>query len=356
MRTFECQCGNTLFFENTICVACGNEVGWCPGCRRISALLPQENGNYKCANSECGVLLTKCHNYAVENVCNRCIIVDDETPREFCDYCRFNDTIPDLSVEGYREKWYRLEQAKRRLLYSLDLLKLPYGSEEDGFDPPLSFDFKADTGADVERNWSTKEGERIFTGYAAGKITINIREADPVEREKARVAFAEPHRTLIRHFRHEMGHFYWQVLVANGPVDEFRTLFGDHEQPAYADAIQRYYAEGPPADWQQNFVTAYATMHPWEDFAESFASYLEMASLLDTALTFGFRESCEPTTASLDDMLVAHQKMGIKLNELSRNMGLVDMIPTILPPPAVEKLRFIHRLVTETRAAAVGDE
>ena len=138
MQTFNCTCGNTLYFENSQCLSCGQETGWCPACRSITALLRDSEGFYRCGNAACGHVLVKCFNYAQENVCNRCISADKATPgsASLCDCCKYNDTIPDLSVEGNKEKWARLEVAKRRLFFNLDLLGLPHGTEESALIRP----------------------------------------------------------------------------------------------------------------------------------------------------------------------------------------------------------------------------
>lgn len=347
MKTFHCQCGNTVFFENTRCVACNHELGWCPACRNVVTLLPAGDGQFRCANGSCKTLLSKCHNYAVEHVCNRCCQVPDDSskPADFCDYCRFNDTIPDLSVAGNREMWQRLESAKRRLLYTLDLLKLKYGRSEDGVPLPLTFDFKADVVHKRKWWWAMGKEERVYTGHADGRITINLREADAVEREKSRVFFQEAHRTIIGHFRHEIAHLYWQMLVEGQCEPEFKAAFGDHENPSYSDAQEQYYQDGPANNWQASYVSAYATMHPWEDFAETFATYLDMVSVLDTALHMGVANSCDPTHADLPTMVERYVGLGIVLNEMNRAMGLIDLVPEILLPPIVAKMQFVHDLV-----------
>ncbi len=347
MKTFHCTCGNTLFFENTQCLRCGHEVGWCPACENLTAIAIEPAGGHRCGLSSCGALLVKCHNYAVEHVCNRCIVRQGELPStgNLCDYCRFNDTIPDLSLEGNREKWARLEAAKRRLLYSLDVLGLPYGTAAEGIDPPLSFDFKSDTSQQTKWWWTTGEKESVHTGHANGKITINIREADPVELEKNRVSLNEAHRTVIGHFRHEIGHYYWQMLVQGQCEDEFKAVFGDHESPNYAVAMEAYYQNGPAPNWQQSHVSAYASMHPWEDFAETFATYLDMVSVLDTAGNVGVSESFDPGLADLDSMVARYQRLGIVINELNRSMGLLDLVPEIMVPAVVDKMRCVHNLV-----------
>lgn len=354
MKTFNCICGNTLFFENSQCLSCGQDVGWCPACCRISTLRHEFDGVYLCANADCRAKLAKCHNYAVENVCNRCIPLNAALPdpETLCDCCVYNDTIPDLSIGGNREKWGRLEAAKRRLFYTLDLLGLPHGTAASGFDPPLAFDFKADSIPSNEFWRAMGKEERVYTGHVDGKITINIREADPAERESIRVEFDEAHRTLIGHFRHEIGHYYWDLLVKAKREAHSVGIFGDHENPSYAEALDRHYREGAPAGWQQNFISAYATMHPWEDFAETFAAYLELTSVLYTANNVGLGPVPDVRTADFPEMVNAKRKLSVAMNEMNRTMGLLDFYPKILMPPVVEKMRFVHELVRSNSVAS----
>jgi hypothetical protein len=324
-------------------------VGHCPNCRRIVTLVPAEDGTYRCGNDECQAALVKCANYRDHDVCNRCVTVEKAAEQPLCDCCRFNATIPDLSVEGNLQKWYRLEAAKRRLFYDLSELGLPYGTSADGIEPPLTFDFKADVIPKADF-WRSLAKEKVYTGHAAGRITINIREADDVEREKLRVDMGEAHRTLIGHFRHEIAHFYWDMLVKGRREPEFVAVFGDHNQPSYAEALEAHYQNGPPADWALNYVSAYASMHPWEDFAETWATYLDMVSALDTAAHMGFHEPIDPRTAEIEPMVKLYQELGVALNEINRSMGLLDVVPEVIVPPVVEKLRYVHQLVAQGRA------
>jgi hypothetical protein len=357
MQTFACLCGNILFYENTACLACGREVGWCPLCQQLVALLPEACGGYRCGQPVCGTPLQKCHNYVVEQVCNRCLAVGAESqpPEALCDCCRYNETIPDLSVPGNREKWYRLEVAKRRLFYTLNLLGLPYGRASDGFSPPLAFDFKADVLPATHLWRAMGPAERVYTGHAHGKITLNIREADDVVREKLRVDFGEAHRTLIGHFRHEIGHYYWDLLVSGRCEVDFQCAFGDYQNPPYATALEQYYQSGPPPDWQQQYVSAYASMHPWEDFAETFATYLAMVCVLDTARHMGVDGVLVLPAADLDQMVVHYQRLGVVINEMNRAMGLIDLVPQVFVSPVIEKLRYLHTLVRTTGQISVKD-
>lgn len=349
MRKFNCSCGNTVFFENNQCVACGSELGWCPRCLSLRSLAVIAEGQYRCTDVNCGAILVKCHNYHTEEACNRCLIVESENTQPLCDYCCFNHTIPDLSVEGNREKWLRLEQGKRRLLYTLDMLDLPYGNDND-IEPKLSFDFKGDVITERKWWWTMGKEERVYTGHAGGKITINIREADDLEREKSRVSFKEAHRTVIGHFRHEIGHYYWDLLVKNKCEPTCVEIFGDHNNPSYSDALQHYYNEGPPPNWQHRFVSSYATMHPWEDFAECFATYLDMVSVLDTALHMGFIDNLNVRDADFKIMAEQYARLGVMLNEMNRAMGLLDLVPEILAPAILHKIEFVHGLVRQAAA------
>jgi hypothetical protein len=336
-----------------MCLSCGREVGYCPACRAIVVLLPADDEKFRCGNATCGALLEKCYNYVRYNVCNRCYIVDSvisngrcsEGPL-LCDCCRFTRVIPDLDVPGNLEKWYRLEAAKRRLFYELDLLQLPRESEEERERPALHFDFKGDMFPPDERRGSMSPHERVFTGHAQGTITINIREADDVERERLRAELGEPQRTLLGHFRHEIGHYYWDLLIKNKREADFAALFGDPTTPSYQEALNAYYQDGPPVNWQSQFVSAYATMHPWEDFAETFAHYLDIISMLDTAYHVGFSRA-SLFQLDLNRMIVQYQQLGIALNELNRSRGIIDIIPEVLTLRVREKLHFVHHLVVD---------
>jgi hypothetical protein len=190
----------------------------------------------------------------------------------------------------------------------------------------------------------------VYTGHATGCITINIREADDVVREKLRVELGEAQRTLIGHFRHEIGHYYWEQLVQGRREDDCRVVFGDHNSPTYVEAKEAYYANGAPANWREQYVSPYASMHPWEDFAETWATYLDLVSLLDTAAHTGLGGQTDVVRAELEPLIIRYQALGVALNELNRSQGLLDAVPEVFVPPVVEKLRYIHTLVQQGRA------
>ena len=326
-------------------------------CKGIHAMESDGNGNYQCTNPTCRAFVAKCYNYATYNICNRMVAQNGQHPAQhLCDYCQLTETIPDLSVGDNITKWYKLEVAKRRLLYLLDLIGLPYGSKAEHFELPLSFDFKQDIEPPTFFGWvSIGQGEKVYTGHANGKITININEADPVEREKLRVQMNETQRTLIGHFRHEIGHYYWQLLVQGKDEDAFKALFGDHESPTYSEALDYYYKNGPKENWAKGYISAYATMHPWEDFAETWGTYLDMIAVLDTADNTELLEMPgeDLGNAQLDEMLLRYEDLSLRVNEVNRSLGLPDLLPETFSEPVVDKLRYIHRLVKENRRVAV---
>jgi hypothetical protein len=196
----------------------------------------------------------------------------------------------------------------------------------------------------------------VVTGHANGLITISLAEADDAERERQRHRMAEPYRTLLGHFRHEIAHYYWSRLIAGSPrLQEFRGLFGD-EREDYAAALQRHYANGPPADWPTHFVTAYASAHPWEDFAETWAHYFHMIDTLEIAHAFGLtvrprlskgadmatRIDFDPYHAEMDRIIEAWLPLTFAVNSINRSMGLPDLYPFVLAPTVIAKLTFVH--------------
>ncbi len=361
MKLFECQvCGNALYFENIYCEACDAVLGFVPGTETLSALAAEGDGRWH-ALATPGSRHRFCAN-AEHGACNWLIPEDNEETR--CSACRLNRTIPDLSQPENWRRWHRLELGKHRLVYSLIRLGLPLANKADDPDAGLAFDFLADPGP------TFREGERVMTGHAQGLITINLGEADDAERERHRQDMAEPYRTLLGHFRHEIGHYYWERLVRDGSMlDPFRTLFGD-ERENYGTALQEHYAAGPPDGWAERYVSAYAAAHPWEDWAETFAHCLHIVDTLETAQAFGVR--IEPGTANggrdlatgidfdpydepdFDVLVRAWLPLTYAVNSLNRSMGQPDLYPFVLPPAVIEKLRFVHGALRAGRNTAVG--
>ena len=294
MNVFHCDhCDQLVFFENTVCVKCGNTLAYLPDLGDMGSLNPAGAGLWRSPLPRAeGRLYRLCDNYTQHNVCNW--VVRDDDPNTLCQSCRLTRVIPDLSRPGNKESWYKLEVAKRRLVYSLLALGCPVESKYDEPQRGLAFEFLADPVANG--------ASPVLTGHDDGVITLNVAEADDVERERRRVRLHEPYRTLLGHFRHEVGHYYWDRLIKDSPlIDDFRERFGDERQD-YAQALQQHYDQGPRIDWQQQFVSAYASVHPWEDWAETWAHYLHMTDTLETAAACGLtlrpRRADEPMLKS----------------------------------------------------------
>lgn len=347
MKLFVCDhCGNTVYFENAVCERCGHELGYIPHHNALISLIP-DNG-LLATPAFPGEAYVFCDN-ARHAACNW-LIPAMPGGDIYCAACRHNDTIPALSDPLNLSRWQVIERAKKRLFYSLLRLQLPLHTRSEDLQHGLSFRFLADMPV---------EAPPVLTGHDSGIITIALAEADDAERESRRTAMGEPYRTLLGHFRHEIGHHYWDLLVASTPtLSRFRALFGD-ETADYAQSLAAYYANGAPAGWSQTHISAYATAHPWEDFAETFAHYLHITDTVEMAGAFGVRARPRTEDASLAirldfDPYAAREMQTIVdnwvplaalLNNLNRAMGHPDAYPFILTPQVIEKLGFVHDLV-----------
>jgi hypothetical protein len=348
VNIFHCDhCDHIVFFENTQCVNCGHLLAFLPDIHRMGSLDSAGEGVWRMPPSSAHEqTYRQCANYAAHHVCNWAVVASD--PQTLCVSCRLTRVVPDVSVPEQRDAWSRLESAKRRLVYTLQGLALPLATRQDDPACGLAFDFPS--GAQ----------SAVLTGHVDGVITINIAEADDAERERRRVQFHEPYRTVLGHFRHESGHYYWDRLVRDGPrVESFRELFGDERQD-YAQALQRYYETGPTPNWSERFVTAYAGAHPWEDWAETWAHYLHMTDAIETAAGCGLsirpRRPGEPVLRPLKQgvspsvffnrLIESWFPLTYVLNNLNRGLGLPDAYPFVLSKLAIDKLRFVHETVS----------
>lgn len=353
MKAFTCECGNQLFFDNTQCLRCGRELGFLPEAMTLSALEPAADGLFQ--GLATGGRYRKCGNHVAHSVCNWMVAEDDG--HSLCRSCRLNAVIPNLSDPRNITLWYRIEQAKRRLLYGLFHLGLDARSKSVDPSRGLAFRFMEDPAHEDEFSNTLSSDHRVLTGHRAGVITINIREAEHSAREEMREKMNERYRTLLGHFRHESGHYYWMLLLDDDTkLAAFRELFGD-ERANYGAALKAYYANGPAADWGQRFVSAYASAHPWEDWAESWAHYLHMVDTIETAedLGFGFNDVPENANwSTFDELIDDWGRLTLALNMLNRSMGLPDAYPFVVTGMAAEKIRFIHQLIVDATQGAGG--
>lgn len=335
MRAFDCTCGGRLFIDSSSCVRCGALVGLCSACRQIVAPLAEGGGRFRCTTAGCNRTLVFCRNRTQYSCCNGFALDSGAGMAPLCRYCALSRVIPNLSIPENLDRWRTLEVAKCRVLLIFEQAGFPIDPGDSGV--PLSFEFKADT------------DQPVYTGHSGGVITINVAEADPVERERSRVRFGEPHRTLVGHLRHELGHYVWLRLVQGRCEEAFRELFGDDRQPPYSEALDRYYRQGPPPDWHGRFISAYATMHPWEDFAETFNAYLDMLAVLDTASYFQIAplDPWAHLGQGLWPLMRSYQQIGVVVNELNRDIGLHDLVPELFTEAVVRKLQYIHDLAAK---------
>jgi hypothetical protein len=359
-HTHRCRCGRPVFFRNSLCLGCGALLGYEPDRGEVRALLPGPGpGTWMVDSDETPApLFRRCANLDTPAGCNW--LLPAGHPSDLCISCRLNRTIPDLSDPDNCRYWRSIENAKRRLVAQLLAVGLPVKSKvEEDPERGVMFDFLR----------SPPGGPRIMTSHGEGLITLNVEEADDSIRERTRHEMHEPYRTLLGHFRHEIGHYYWDRLIAGTPWHEkFRALFGD-EREDYAAALQRNYQFGPPPDWHDRHISAYASVHPWEDWAECFAHYLHLVDSLDTALGYGMSgddievemepfkledlyDPEDPDAKRVLSLVNSWMDLVTALNELARSMGQQDFYPFILSRAVLRKLHFIQLVVKGERDAA----
>jgi len=337
VKTGKCRCRNRIFFNNHTCRNCSAALGRCTACGALTSLSGAD-ADWTC--DACGASVSPCSNQTL-GVCNSFNLES----QCLCKWCQYTAVLPDLSQPDNGRLWAAMESAKRRLLIQLEELGLPPFAAGTGESHPLSFQFMAET---TDSNGNVQP---VTTGHQNGVITIDLAEANSVHRERLRVRFGEPHRTLIGHLRHEVGHYIewaWEARLAEGPC---RGLFGDPGVADYSDAMEQYYQQGPPGNWEESFVSAYATMHPWEDFAETVNVYLDISAIATTANDLGGYQIDISPGGDADSFVKKVLNIVIEVSEYNFDLGLSPLLPENLPPKVMSKLAFIHSLRSEEPTA-----
>jgi hypothetical protein len=351
MKSYTCSnCKALLYFENNVCLNCQHPVGF--SAEKLSLITLEMNKQNQMVDVSKRRSVYKYCSNSVHGTCNWVIPAVQEYP--FCVACELNRTIPELSTPENLDRWKRIEIAKHRLVYSILRLRLPLEAKKLNDNHGIAFDFLADVSPQ----------ERVLTGHDHGTITLNIEEADEAARVRNKLDLGEKYRTLLGHFRHEIGHYYWEVLIENQPVlQQFREMFGD-EQKDYAQALQTYYQTGAPVDWMNNFISPYATAHPWEDWAETWAHYFHLMDTVETAYASGIginsgevklldlqsKINKDPyTMQDFDTIMKMWIPLTFAINSLNRSMGHDDFYPFVISQPVINKLAFIHRVCSTRR-------
>lgn len=356
MRLFSCSsCHAPVFFDNLSCLACGSSLVYTPETQDIHAYTADADGQLTVAGSgpvataEPAVLRNArlCINRDNAPQCNW--LADGGSETGLCHACQLTSVYPPQDSEQGRLSWAVSEKAKRRWLHTILRLALPVEPKTDANPAGITFRI-LEPGADRTS---------VLTGHADGVITINAAECDPVERLSRRTALDEPYRTLLGHFRHESGHYYWQLLVSNNAdqLTDFRRVFGD-ERLDYAQALEAHYSKADGTTWDPEFISFYAASHPWEDFAETWAHYLHMRDAIELGKSWGLELPNYPASqidsfadlagpdAGFKSLLKQWLPLSLFANSLNRSLGHDDAYPFAPSPAVVSKLGWIHRLVT----------
>lgn len=342
MKRFYCSCGAEIFFDNTICIKCGRPVGVDAEGSEMFTLRRRSNGLLAATVGTHTKYYRFCEHRSSESLgCN--LLIRDDDPSNQCVSCRLTRTIPDQSIPRNVTRWRILESAKRRMIFNLYKNRLPYQNRYVNPQAGLCFDFLEDSSS----NPNIAAGS-VLTGHSNGVITVNAAEADPTYRVTIREEMNERYRTILGHFRHEIGHYFWMRFIQNTRFDwPFRQIFGDYTQD-YDEALKRYYAEGPDPDWQENHISAYSSMHPFEDWAETWAHYMHMHDTLETAVSFNMIK-VDIDSQDFNEVLNKWVELTVIMNALNRSVGNPDAYPFILSATVYKKLAFIREVILASR-------
>ena len=348
MRIFSCDsCGQLIFFDNSQCLGCGTPLGYVHAIRDVVALTQVAPDRF--VDMATPIQSWQRCAYALTTSCNWLIPEGSPQPCQSCALTRFR---PGADEAKWADELVRAEMAKRRLIFQLAELGLPVEPRNEQLGTGVAFDLLASA--------ETK----VLTGHDNGVITLDLAEADSEHREHLRLQLSEPYRTLLGHFRHEIGHYYWPLLVQDPNVLEAcRALFGD-DRTDYAAAVRAHYTLSidPDQSWQEDHISRYATMHPYEDWAETFAHYLHIVDTLQTAESFGLglpsdsgtnrlarRVGAHPTrpggSTNFGEVVVHWLELSYALNQINRSMGQPDLYPFVLARAVIRKLSFVDHLV-----------
>ncbi|WP_404430613.1 putative zinc-binding peptidase [Microbacterium lacus] len=328
MKSYTCRvCGNALYFENSICVSCRTGLGYSRAERDI---VPVDLAG-KYVDSE-GWIWHVCRNLSLSG-CTWLAPLEGGQ----CFSCDLTRTRPQDADAPGLANFLLAERAKRHLIVELDALGFPLVGKSEDLINGVAFDLLSSS------------MQKVMIAHSDGVITIDLAESDNSHRERVRSQLDEPYRTMLGHFRHEVGHYYqWQLVERSGDSDVLarcRALFGD-ETADYQTSVDAHYVQGPPPDWTRNYISSYATMHPYEDFAETWAHYLHICDTIETAVAYGLIPPAELVGHARFRDLVTRVwvPLATALNLVNRSMGKDDLYPFVIVEPVLDKLDFVASL------------
>jgi len=306
-------CGNEVFFDSLQCLRCGTTMAMHPGDDGELCVLDVAT-TVPCINRT-----TWACNWPADPAgpfCRSCVLVD-------------------ATGHEHDPAMLPFQIAQRRALYQLTRLRVPWWSASDAPERPA-----------LRLRYRSKSSDTgVVIGHRGGVITLDLDEADPAVQEGIRARLGEQYRTPLGHLRHELGHYVWLTLIAPvpGQLEEFRQCFGD-ERENYQGALRAHYRRSDDGTWRDQYASFYASAHPWEDFAESWAQLMHIHDVVETGTAWGVVQS-PPDTEDATAWLAASIEATLAANELARAMGMRDLYPFALSPGVLAKVAFCWRLV-----------
>ena len=350
MKRYHCECGQEVFFDNRHCGSCGRSLGFNVNTLNLEVVIPVSEIAVRTTD---GRIFNRCGNWIEHDACNW-LVDQNRNIKYLCYACNFNRIIPNQTktsdeIPANFFRWLKLEDAKKRLVFTLRTLGLNINDGWSDAKSGLLFDFLEEFEAP-----ENAEVVPVMTGYFDGVITINSKEADDVALATARSQLNERQRTVLGHFRHESGHYFWDKIFSKYPLSEyFEETFGSTEL-SYRQSLDKYYKNGPPRNWHDGYISAYATSHPSEDWAETWSHYLLIYECLETAHGLGMIPH-SPIFLDMFEALRIWRPMAVKLNQLNRSIGLHDAYPFVITSRIEQKLQYVDALVRSMRKQSQSD-
>jgi hypothetical protein len=212
MRDFTCpNCGQHVAFENSVCLSCGSALGFSLDERALPIIATGQGSEHGGAVDSSQYQL--CANLHVAE-CNWLVKVNPGmgAVAELCTSCTLTSARPNDADTAALAAFAAAERPKRRLVVELIDLNLPIVGRDQDPDYGLAFDMLS------------SESQKVVTGHHNGVITLDLAEGDDVHREQLRIAMDQPYRTLLGHFRDEIGHYHFYRLPGTSQEYRFRPV------------------------------------------------------------------------------------------------------------------------------------
>ena len=230
--------------------------------------------------------------------------------------------------------WSGAEMAKRRLLFQLGELGLPVTGRDERAGRGLGLRPTLELGGEGHHRPRQRRDPRSTwprPTTVAGK--------------RLRLELNEPYRTVLGHFRHEIGHYYWPILVTGADaLGKCRELFGDDRED-YAQAVERHYRPGPHDDWADRHISRLRHDAPLRGLGRDHSPTISTSSTpcrWPTASVSGPASGPERRRAARSPRVIDRWlELSLAPNQVNRCLGHSDLYPFVIARTVMRKLAFV---------------